>query len=86
MTPVAPGIRSTSQSARGRRKKKSPVPHTIVVGTSQALRAGRIGASRVNEVKSCPASEAPVWDTVEPAVSQDVSGSREGRGSGPPGM
>jgi hypothetical protein len=40
----------------------------------------------VNEVKSCPASEASVWGTVEPAVSQDVSGSREGRGSGPPGM
>ena len=43
-------------------------------------------AEGVNKVKSCPASEASVWGTVEPAVSQDVSGSREGRGSGPPGM
>ncbi|MDC3725427.1 MULTISPECIES: zinc ribbon domain-containing protein [unclassified Rhodococcus (in: high G+C Gram-positive bacteria)] len=43
-------------------------------------------AEGVNTLKSRPAPEASVWDTVEPAASQDVSGSREERGSGPPGM
>ncbi|MFD6860517.1 zinc ribbon domain-containing protein [Rhodococcus sp. NPDC060090] len=38
----------------------------------------------VNKSKPRPASRASVWDTVEPAVSQDVSGSREERGSVPP--
>ncbi|MGU3583241.1 zinc ribbon domain-containing protein [Rhodococcus sp. C26F] len=43
-------------------------------------------AEGVNTLKSRSAPEASVWDTVEPAASQDVSGSREERGSGPPGM
>lgn len=43
-------------------------------------------AEGVNTLKPRPAPEASVWDTVEPAASDDVSGSREERGSGPPGM
>lgn len=42
-------------------------------------------AEGVNTLKSRPAPEASVWDTVEPAASEDVSGSREERESGPPG-
>ncbi|MCK8674398.1 zinc ribbon domain-containing protein, partial [Rhodococcus sp. HM1] len=39
----------------------------------------------VTQSRSCPAPEASVWDTVEPATSHDgVVGSREERGSSPP--
>lgn len=48
-----------------------------------------IAASRppkgVTQSRNCPAPEASVWDTVEPATSHDgVVGSREERGSSPP--
>ncbi|WP_413767218.1 zinc ribbon domain-containing protein [Rhodococcus pyridinivorans] len=83
----SPEIRTTEHApVRRCRDKTGPTPgrprhrrvrHSVPAPTS---------AEGVNTLKPRPAPEASVWDTVEPAASDDVSGSREERGSGPPDM
>ncbi|MFD6856683.1 zinc ribbon domain-containing protein [Rhodococcus sp. NPDC060090] len=79
-------IRSTVHApVRKCRDKTGPTPARPRHRRVRRSVPGSTSAEGVNKSKSVPALQASVWDTVEPAASRDVSGSREERGSGPPG-